>query len=1005
MQPETERQGTEITVEADPRRSNPILMSNRKRLIFLTKLAVSAGIMILIIRRVLAREGAVELWRALSGLHWGWIALAALMQLCAILCAAVRWDLLLRGQGIHAPFRHLFGSFMIGRFFGAFTPAGLGLQGYKLYDIAAQTGKVARATAQVGIEMVLGWLGFGAVVVAGSIFGLRFLGVQGLMLVDGFFLSLVVVAIALITRPALFRLIAGRFPAAFRSRLQTTIDAVCAYSGRGVLVGQAAGLSMAIHAFNNLIYVCTAHALGAALGPGEVFFASALQIFSTLMPVSINGIGLREATAVALYTAVGVPPAMAFLIPTVGFAVEMFISSFGGLIFMSRRVGYQVNIRVEEAEREKLVQAEIEEAPPERRPRPARGAALGLGAGLWAGALVGLGEGAVISSAGAAGADLSVYLYGVAGYGLSLGAGGAVLGGLLAYSGRLMRREAVDEARAFAGYLALMASTLFLGIGAFRMRRDWFREAFAWKSPEGLLLLCGFTLGAALLYFLLSAQVRWLIRRRPFTSLLRARDSAAVFGGALLLLAGLSALGRAPDPDASALPSKAHPIKEAPPRAGNILFIIVDTLRADHLPLYGYDRIETPNLDRFARDAIRFEYAFSNASWTRPSFASSLSGRYPKSHRTTTKFDSLPDELVTLPEVLQEAGYFTCGTVTNFNLAPFFNFHQGFDLYRYLEPDFVLGAGDQAAKLLLLQVLRRVDEKVHDRLGRVRKGSDYQDAEAVNRALFELLDRDPPGPWFLFVGYMDPHDPYYAHPHDGTGQSRAALQKPDPAEAPRLRGLYDGEIVYWDQHFGRLLAELDKRGLYDDLTVVITSDHGEEFNEHGGFWHGTTLYDEQIRVPLLVKLPGNRQGGATVSHWVESIDVMPTLLQQIGVEVPEGVQGKSLFAASDRVFAEENLEGNVLEALRYRNGGDELKVITANPDNPRGLAPTELYRVDTDPGEQNDLSSSQKQLAEAGRQQLEEYATAAEKGAVERRGVQMSEEQKERLRRLGYVVD
>ncbi len=980
-------------------------MNNRKRLIFLAKLTISAGIMALIVRRVLAREGAEQLWQALSRLHWGWIALAAVMQLSAILCATVRWDLLLRGQGIFAPFRHLLGSFMIGRFFGAFTPAGLGLQGYKLYDVATQTGKLARATAQVGIEMVLGWLGFGAVVVAGSIFGLRFLGVRGLVLVDGFFLALVVLAIALITRPALFRLVAGRLPAAFRSRLQTTIDAVCAYGGRGLLVSQAAGLSMAIHAFNNLIYVCTARALGAELGPGEVFFASALQIFSTLMPVSINGIGLREATAVALYTAVGVPPAMAFLIPTVGFAVEMFISSFGGLIFISRRVGYKVSIRVDEADREKLVQAEIEEAPPELRPRPARAAVIGLGAGLWGGALVGLVEGAVISSAGAAGADLSVYTYGVAGYGLCLGAGGGLLGALLAWGGRLMRREAVAEARAYAGYLALMASTFFLGIGAFRVRRDWFREAFGWKSPEGLLLLLGFALGAALLYFLLSALFRWLLGRRPFALLLTAWGSPALFGAAVLLLAAAGALTRTTADASAAPPTRAFPDRKATAGAGNILFIIVDTLRADHLPLYGYQEIETPNLDGFARDAIRFEYAFSNSSWTRPSFASSLTGRYPCSHRTTTKFDSLPDALVTLPEVLQGAGYFTGGLVSNFNLAPFFNFHQGFDWYRYLEPDFVLGAGDQAAKLLLLQVLRRIDEKAHDRLGRVRKGSDYQDAEAVNRALLGLLDRDPPEPWFLFVGYMDPHDPYYTHPYDGTGQSRAALQRPAPSQAPRLRGLYDGEIVYWDQQFGHLLAELNKRGLYDDLTLVVTSDHGEEFNEHGGFWHGTTLYDEQVRVPLLLKLPGNRQGGTTVNHWVESVDVMPTLLERFAIEVPEGVQGKSLFAASDLVFAEENLEGNVLESLRYRSANAELKVITANPGNPRGLEPVELYRVDIDPGEQKDLSSQEQRLAEAGKQQLEQYAAGANKGAVKRREVQMDEEQKERLRRLGYVVD
>ena len=119
----------------------------------------------------------------------------------------------------------------------------------------------------------------------------------------------------------------------------------------------------------------------------------------------------------------------------------------------------------------------------------------------------------------------------------------------------------------------------------------------------------------------------------------------------------------------------------------------------------------------------------------------------------------------------------------------------------------------------------------------------------VNREVDGFLERNQKGPWFLFVGYMDPHDPYYEHPYNGVGYSRAAHVKPEPSEADRLRKLYDGEITYWDENFGNLLASLKQKKLYDDLTIVITADHGEEFMEHGGFWHGTTLYDEQLHVP------------------------------------------------------------------------------------------------------------------------------------------------------------
>ena len=139
----------------------------------------------------------------------------------------------------------------------------------------------------------------------------------------------------------------------------------------------------------------------------------------------------------------------------------------------------------------------------------------------------------------------------------------------------------------------------------------------------------------------------------------------------------------------------------------------------------------------------------------------------------------------------------------------------------------------------------------------------------------------------------------------------------------RTREVYDGEISYWDTQFGALVERLKQRGLYDDMTIVVTSDHGEEFMDHGGYWHGTTLYDEMIRVPLVVKLPGSERAGTTAAEWVQSIDIMPTLLRLSGVDVPPGVQGGDLFEGTDHVYAEESHEGNVLESLRTRRGSEE----------------------------------------------------------------------------------
>jgi arylsulfatase A-like enzyme len=482
--------------------------------------------------------------------------------------------------------------------------------------------------------------------------------------------------------------------------------------------------------------------------------------------------------------------------------------------------------------------------------------------------------------------------------------------------------------------------------------------------------------------------------------LLRAWASPLLLGGLALLAVAFSSV-----PEGSQVALAKLERRPKPADAGNVLLIVVDTLRADHLPAYGYSRGKTPHLDALTNEGVVFEHFFANSSWTRPSFASILTGRYASSHQTMRKSDSLPNAIVTLPEALQDAGYATVGVVTNYNVAPFFNFHQGFDAYHYLEPEFVLGANDTAAKLLLVQFMRQRIETYRAKRNQVEAGSAYQDAAKVNAELLSMLAQKPGEPWFAFVGYMDPHDPYYPHPYDGTGYSRAAHQKPEPHEAPRMRELYDGEITYWDAQFGQLVSELKQLGVYDQLTIVVTSDHGEEFMDHGGYWHGTTLYDEQLRVPLIVKLPRGGQAGTRVSHWVESIDIMPSLLRLQGIAIPEGVQGKDWMLPTDQPFAEEDHEGNVLRSLRTRRGLSELKLIESNAGNPRGLEPLELYRTDQDPGELVSLSHEEPAVLQIATKHLIETAGTAQHGRVEKQTVDVAADDAalQKLRALGYA--
>jgi arylsulfatase A-like enzyme len=354
---------------------------------------------------------------------------------------------------------------------------------------------------------------------------------------------------------------------------------------------------------------------------------------------------------------------------------------------------------------------------------------------------------------------------------------------------------------------------------------------------------------------------------------------------------------------------------------------------------------------------------------------------------------------------MQQGGYTTGGIVSNVNLAESFGFDQGYDDYYYLAPDYIAGAQESSSKLIVYQLVRQV---VLGMLGgkKIWFNDYYQDSKVVNETAFEWLDRRGDERFFLFLHYMDPHDPYFEHPYDGVGIARVSMPEPDPKLKERLASLYRGEIEYLDAQFGELLAKLEEKGLYDDTVIALTADHGEEFDDHGGFWHGLTLYDEQIHVPLLIKWARRSDPPAerVATGLARSIDIAPTLLGAAGLPIPDSMQGTDLrkpWAArpeKDRqVFSEEDHEGNVLWSLRT----EEEKLIVANEHNPRGLPPRAYFDVANDPGETDpfDEPDAEARLEEMARLQR----LAAEGKAVKGSAAEMSREDCERLRVLGYV--
>lgn len=971
----------------------------KKRLVSFFKIAIAVGIWIGIYRAIARQENAGELLERLGTIDWRWVPAAAAAQLAAIFCATLRWQQLLKGQGILARFRYLFGSLMIGRFFGALTPGGLGFQGYRIYDIAQRTGKSARSTATIAIEMLAGQMGFAATVILGSFYGLEHLGFGNVLVIDLAFLGMLGVAMFLIVRPIVFQRAASLFLGNVPTRIQTLVDGVCAYQGKGKIVASAFGLSMLVHIFNNLIYVAAARALNIEITMGQVFFVSSLQIFATLMPVSINGVGLREAAALYVYTTFyGVPMTLALLVPILGFAVEMVISSCGGIVLLLRGENFKADIEVLDPEREDRINEAII-AQNVELPKPIEAGLIGFSAGALAGLFIGAAEGAYVAFGSATTPDYGVLAYGGLIYSVIFAFVGLGAGISLGVFGRLVHRARVAPGEAFARYLGSLFFAGAFFLTAFTAWRDVFHKGFPLiKSAKGLLLLGGSALATGSVAFLLYGVFRLLSRSEKGAAFARPMGGVSIAGGLLLGLVGIGALMSLGSGSAAEEIERGS----APASAKNVLFIVVDTLRADALPSYGYGEGSTPHLDEFAKDAIRYDHHFANSSWTRPSFASILTGRYAINHQVMSQDAALPDELVTLAEAFRDSGYSTSGIVTNFNVSPRYNFHQGFDHYEYLEPKSPLGANESGMRLLALQVVKRIT----GRLFGERPGEAYVDAADVNAEAFSELDRlkAKDRPFFFFVAYMDPHDPYFDHPYSGAGYSRAANPSPAPEEAPRLRKLYDGEITYWDRHFGELIEALKARGLYDETTIVITSDHGEEFMEHGGYWHGQTLYDEQIRVPLFVKRPYQAAGGTVVTHFTESVDLMPTLLAQNGISAVEGLQGGLLDHGSEAVFAEENHEGNILRSIRKLDeSGQVYKWLTANEGNPRGLPVAELFDMADDPGEQKNLVEAEPERARELDAAMDALEAKYAEGAARKQTAEISDADCQRLMALGYM--
>lgn len=945
---------------------------------------------------------------------WTFVLIATGIKIIGMLSSMYRWILMLRGQGIVLPFRHIFGSFLIGRFIGTFLPSTAGLDGYTLFDAARFSGKTVEVTAAKFVEKVCGFSGVFMTFLVALPFGIGIFGDSAFLFASiSIPIALGVIAglVLVLLFPGFVQWILENVPVPAKARIKGLVtrisNSAAAYRGHPRLVFQILFLSFLVHFTTAAMYYFTALAIGADGAEfWKVTFGSAIQIFVTVIsPFTIAGEGIREAAQLVLLGEL-IGPAEAIVSAALGFWAAEAPTMLGFFFWWARGEDYKPTFALVDGEQVDYKAAAIaassleedvdleagETAATPLSERMWRAPSAGAFAGIAAGLVIGLGEAFVIYSGGL-GTESQVFWFGPFLWATVLG-GLSIVGGIFLATLPMDKKEIGHWVPRLGFGACLIPFGLFVVL--FRLRRDVYLEQM---PPLGVILLV--LVVATLLLALILGPMRKVLEpiaerlTTPLAPVLLYIVGVFGLGGLLSVALAPAAVGQSGGGGiAAGLESKP-----------NVLLVMVDTLRADHLSCYGSD-LKTPNLCRLAEDGTTYQ-GFSHASWTKPATASLITSTLPSTHNAMSKPSSLSQDLVLIPEAMQEAGYTTGGVVSNVNLAESFGFAQGYDDYYYLAPDYLFGSKESSSKLIVYQLARTLILGVFG--GDATYFNDfYQDSEVVNGVAFDWLDKRKDERFFLFLHYMDPHDPYLEHPYNGVGISRASMQEPEPEMAERLHELYRGEIEYLDENFGKLLAKLDAEGLYDDTVIVLTADHGEEFNEHGGFWHGLTLYDEQIHVPLLIKWAkdGERPNRGADSGIARLLDVGPTILGTAGIEIPETMQGIDLrtpFSArlekDQQVFSEEDHEGNVLWSLRT----EDEKLIIANEHNPRGLPEREYFDVSSDPLEMDGYSDPD---AETRLEELAELQRLAAEGkAVQGEDVEMDLPTCQRLKAIGYVED
>jgi arylsulfatase A-like enzyme len=485
---------------------------------------------------------------------------------------------------------------------------------------------------------------------------------------------------------------------------------------------------------------------------------------------------------------------------------------------------------------------------------------------------------------------------------------------------------------------------------------------------------------------LTSALISVLVLGRGRSTARAAATAAVVAAAALLMLANAG-------PGVRAIAGRGE---SAPAYGYNVVLISIDSLRADRMSLHGHERATTPAMSELARDGMYFENCRSTTSWTLPAHMSLLTGRSLLGHGVVSDDRRLSGDVPTLAESFSMAGYATGAVVSAPYVESRYGFGRGFDSYD--DETISFATNNESYKSVTAPLLNSTAE--------------------------EWMEERGQEPFFLFLHYWDVHydfapgppydtmfDPDYDGNVDGSDFyfNPAVHRDMDERDLEHVLALYDGEIRLVDDHIGKLRAALDRLGIADRTMLVVTADHGEEFFEHGRKGHHRTLYDEVLRVPLIVYVPKLQPSHDSIADNASIIDVMPTVLGLAGLDLPAGLEGVDF---TDRIAGEGAVPDRSVFGELYRKGSLIVEVAAVDESskvihhfNHRSL---ETFDLTADPGEQEPLSNTD---GEAPRMvaQLQDWLSGRWKvfdGRVQRDGVEaleLDQQSEDALRALGYV--